>query len=80
MADMQHVDSRDERIEVDPDRRFGKAVIRGTRVAVDEVVGLLASGMNKEEVAAEFDIELDDVHAALAHASRAVANERRWAE
>ena len=31
-------------------------------------------------VAAEFDIELDDVHAALAYASRAVANERRWAE
>ena len=70
----------EQRVEICAEKRFGKAVIRGTRVAVDEVVGLLASGLNNDEVAAEFGIELDDVRAALAYASRAVSNERRWAQ
>ncbi|MFQ5507301.1 MAG: DUF433 domain-containing protein [Planctomycetota bacterium] len=67
----------DIRIVSDETTRFGKPLIRGTRVAVDEVVGLLASGMSKEEVAAEFSIEIEDVHAALAYAAQSVANERR---
>ena len=80
MTDNDTTNGHGDRIEIDPGKRFGKAVIRGTRVAVDEVIGLLATGQTKDEVAAEFGIEVDDIHAALEYASRAVANERRWAE
>lgn len=71
---------RDDRIAIDAAVRFGKPLIRGTRVAVDEVVSLLASGLGKEDVALEFGIEIADVHAALDHAARSVANERRFVE
>jgi uncharacterized protein (DUF433 family) len=81
MADPVDNDSRrEERIATDAAVRFGKPVIRGTRVTVDEVVGLLASGLGKEDVAVEFGIELADVHAELDYAARSVANERRFVE
>ncbi len=68
------------RIVVDPSVRFGKPVIRGTRICVDEIVGLLASGLEKEAVAEEFAITLEDVHAALDYAAKSVASERRFVE
>jgi len=71
---------RDDRIATDAAVRFGKPVIRGTRVTVDEVVSLLASGLGKEDVALEFGIDIADVHAALDYAARSVANERRFVE
>ena len=55
-------------------------MIRGTRITVDEVVGLIASGMDREAVAAEYGIEVADVNAALRYAADAVAKERRWAQ
>ena len=61
------------RIVTDPSVRFGKPVIRGTRICVDEIVGLLASGLDKEAVAEEFGIVLEDVHAALDYAAMSVA-------
>ncbi|MFY9344147.1 MAG: DUF433 domain-containing protein [Planctomycetota bacterium] len=69
-----------DRIATDAAVRFGKPVIRGTRVTVDEVVGLLASGLSKDDVAVEFGIAIADVHAALEYAARSVANERRFVE
>ena len=68
------------RIVTDPSVRFGKSVIRGTRICVDEVLGLLASGLEKVAVAEEFGIALEDVHAALDHAAKSVASERRFVE
>ncbi len=64
------------RIVVDPSIRFGKAIIKGTRVGVDEVLGLLATGKTKEEVAEEFDILPEDVLSALEYGSKSVASER----
>lgn len=77
---MKDPEARDARVVTDATVRFGKPVIRGTRVTVAEVVGRLASGMSHAEVAADFEIELEDVFAALAYAARSVANEHRWAE
>lgn len=64
------------RITVDPAVRFGKPVIRGTRVPVELVVGKLAGGMTVEEVAKEFGLARDDVLAALSYAARALADEQ----
>ena len=70
----------DPRICADEHVRFGKPVIRGTRITVDEVVGLVASGMDRDAVAEEYGIEVADVNAALRYAADAVAKERRWAQ
>ena len=64
------------RIDVDPDVRFGRPVIRGTRVPVEIVVGKLAGGMTAEQVADAYGIDLEDVRAALAYAARTVAEEQ----
>jgi uncharacterized protein (DUF433 family) len=64
------------RIVVDPQVRFGKPVIRGTRVPVELVVAKLAGGMSLEEVADEYAITLDDIRAALGYAAQLLATER----
>lgn len=48
----------------------GRSCIRGTRVTVGTVVGLLASGRTEDAVLAAYPyLERDDVRAALAYAS-----------
>jgi uncharacterized protein (DUF433 family) len=63
------------RIVVDPAVRFGKPVIRGTRVPVELVIAKLAGGMTVEEVTEEYEVTLEDVRAALGYASRILASE-----
>lgn len=63
------------RIVVDENVRFGRPVIRGTRVPVELVVGKLAGNMTSEEVAREYDLTREDILAALAYAARAIAAE-----
>ncbi len=57
-------------IEVNEKLRFGKPVIKGTRVPVDLILGKLAGGMTCEEVMAEYDITKEDILSALRYASR----------
>ena len=57
-------------IEVNEKPRFGKPVIKGTRVPVDLILGKLAGGMTYEEVMAEYDITKEDILSALRYASR----------
>ena len=42
------------RIAVDPQIRFGKPCVRGTRITVGEVLGYLAGGMSEAELLVEF--------------------------
>jgi uncharacterized protein (DUF433 family) len=58
------------RIVVDPDIRFGKPIIKGTRVPVNLVVAKVAGGMSFSALAEEFDLSRDDIRAALAYAAR----------
>jgi uncharacterized protein (DUF433 family) len=41
-------------IEVNPEIRFGKPVIKGTRITVYDVLQWLASGMSHEEIINDF--------------------------
>ena len=63
------------RIVVDEKVRFGKPVIKGTRVPVELVIAKLAGGMATEEVMAEYDLKKEDVLAALDYAAKLVAQE-----
>ena len=62
-------------IVADPNVRFGKATIRGTRVPVSLVLDKLAGGMTPEEVAAEYELTLDGVQAALRYAASVIDGE-----
>ena len=37
-------------ISIDPEIRFGKPCIKGTRIAISDILQLLASGMSQEEI------------------------------
>lgn len=63
------------RVVVDPTVRFGKPVIKGTRVPVEVVIGKLAGGMTVDAVADEYGITGDDVRAALRYAAQVIASE-----
>jgi uncharacterized protein (DUF433 family) len=63
------------RIVVDPEVRFGRPVIEGTRAPVERIVGKLAGGMTAQEVADEYGIALEDVRAALSYAASVLATE-----
>jgi uncharacterized protein (DUF433 family) len=63
------------RIVVDENIRFGKPVIKGTRVDVATVIGHLAAGDTIEDVMSDYGIEREDVLAALAYASSVLAHE-----
>jgi uncharacterized protein (DUF433 family) len=59
-----------ERITHDPAVMGGRPCIRGMRVTVGTIVGLLASGHSVDEVLRSFPyLEKDDVQAALSYAA-----------
>jgi uncharacterized protein (DUF433 family) len=59
-----------ERIVADPAVRFGKPCIRGTRIAVGDILGYLAAGMTAEKIVSDFpELTADDVRACLAYAA-----------
>ena len=56
------------RIVVDENIRFGKPVIKGTRVAVTTILGHLAAGDAPEELAHEYGIVKEDIFACISYA------------
>ena len=63
------------RINIDPEIMGGMPVIKGTRVALQFVIGALAAGASIDEVCADFLITEPDVRAALAYAAFALEDE-----
>jgi uncharacterized protein (DUF433 family) len=41
-------------IEINQENRFGKPVIKGTRISVADVLNWLANGMSRDEIIADF--------------------------
>jgi len=69
-----------DRIAIDPDVLLGKPVIKGTRIAVELIVDLLARGYSTEQVVTQYDhITPDDVRACLAYAAEVLQSERVYA-
>jgi uncharacterized protein (DUF433 family) len=61
-------------ISMNPDVRFGKPCIAGTRIDVATVVGLLAAGETVDTVASQYQISIEQVRAALAYAAHVAAH------
>jgi uncharacterized protein (DUF433 family) len=58
-----------ERIIIDPEILVGTPLIKGTRIAVEFVIDLLARGWTAEQIIKEYDhLSIEDIHACLAYA------------
>ena len=62
-------------ITVDRGVRFGKPVIRGTRVPADLIIKKLAGGMAIERVMEEYSLRREDVLNALSYAATLMSGE-----
>ncbi len=59
-----------DRITSEPGKRGGRPCLRGTRIAVADVLGWLAAGLSHAEIAADFpEVGEDDIRACLAYAA-----------
>ena len=66
-----------DRIVVDPAVLAGKPVIKGTRLAVEFVVDLLAQGWTESQIVENYPaLTTADIRACLAYASMALKAER----
>ena len=62
-------------VSMDPDVRFGKPCLTGTRIDVATVVGALAAGESADIIAAEYSLSLDQIGGALAYAAHVAAHQ-----
>lgn len=61
------VDELLKRVTVDPAICHGKPTVRGLRYPVGMILELLAGGMNRDEILADYpDLEPEDINACLA--------------
>jgi len=59
-----------KRIEVSPDIMFGKPVIKGTRITVEQILRKLGGGMSVEDILKDHPhLEVKDIHAAQEYAA-----------
>ncbi len=66
-----------ERIVVNPQIHFGKPVIKGTRITVQNVLELLNEGLTFDQIIQDYypDLKKDDIRACLQYAIALVASE-----
>jgi uncharacterized protein (DUF433 family) len=65
------------RITIDPKIFGGKPIIRGRRLAVEHILGMLAAGDTPETILKGYDwLEPEDIRACLLYARRVVGHER----
>jgi uncharacterized protein (DUF433 family) len=65
------------RITLDPKVLAGKPVIRGTRLSVEFIIGLMADGWGEADILANYPgIAHEDIIACLAYARDAVSSEK----
>ncbi len=66
-----------ERITINPQIFSGKPIIRGKRLAVEHILGMLAAGDSPQVILAGYPwLEPEDIQACLVYARRLVGHER----
>lgn len=66
-----------DRIVIDPAVLVGKPVVKGTRLAVEFILDLLANGWSEEQIMTNFPgLTREDLRACLAYASEILHGER----
>jgi uncharacterized protein (DUF433 family) len=63
-----------DRIDIDPQVCFGKPRVKGTRIWVGLVLGLLADGMSEGEILQDYpQLAVEDIRACLDFGARATS-------
>ncbi len=66
-----------KRIKINPGIFGGKPIIRGMRIAVEHILGMLAAGSTAESILEHYPyLEAEDIQAVLVYARRVVGRER----
>jgi len=66
-----------DRIVLDPEVLVGKPIIKGTRLAVEFIIELLAQGWSREDIMKNYPgLTNDDIQACLAYASDRLQTEK----
>jgi len=66
-----------ERITIDPGIFAGKPIIRGRRLAVEHIMGMLAAGDSPETILEGYPwLEQEDIRACLLYAHKVLSHER----
>ncbi len=65
-----------ERIVIEPNILVGKPTVKGTRIAVEFIIDLLAQGWSTEDILANYQITSDDLRACLSYAGEALKAEK----
>ena len=66
-----------ERITVNPSVFGGKPIIRGQRLAVEHILGMLAAGDSPEDILTGYSwLEAEDIQACLIYARKVIGQER----
>ena len=69
-----------DRIDIDPEIFVGKPVIKGTRLAVEFIIDLLAQGWVEKDILRNYPgITREDIQACLAYASEILKVEKVYA-
>ena len=67
----------EERITLDPGVLVGKPVIRGTRLSVEFIIGLMADGWSEADILANYPgVTREDIVACLAYARDLLRSEK----
>ena len=67
----------EDRIVIDPEILAGKPIVRGTRLAVDFVIDLLAQGWSESEILRNYPgLSREDIKACLGYASASLRAEK----
>ena len=67
----------EERLELKPDVLAGKPVVKGTRLAVEFIIELLADGWNEDAILKAYPgLTREDIHACLRYASERLQAEK----
>jgi uncharacterized protein (DUF433 family) len=70
-----------DRIIVDPQVCSGKPVIKGTRIMVKNILGMVAGGYNSDRILQAYpELTMEDVSAALEYAAEVIAEEQIFAD
>ncbi|MCU0329221.1 MAG: DUF433 domain-containing protein [Chitinophagales bacterium] len=60
-----------ERISINPEIRFGKPCIKGTRISIEDILRMLSSDMSLEEIIEDFpQLTREDILAAISFANK----------
>ena len=66
-----------DRIKINPAIFGGKPIIRGRRIAVEHILGMLAAGDTSNDIVEYYPfLEKEDIRACLVYARRVVGHER----